>query len=513
MIVRFFKTGLSRGEAPVNYLLREEDHKGDTRYSRPEILEGNPDLTIRVINDCSRVHKYASGVLAFRAEEQVSPKQLSGILDRFREVIAPGISPEQYQCLFVLHKDPMDPKTGNHPFHVHFVIPMTFLAGETYNGKSLAGKRFNPHPPGQKSQEIMSLFAATVNHDHGWKQVVEDPLRLGIDSFWRKIDGQSNLRKIDLLGKELTQRVQAGSLRNRNELVSFIENDLGCEITRKSDTYISVRLPHMKKAIRLKGKLFEAATDYAREFSTHSLSNSRTMSTLTVPEYEQAKTRLNQLLEERKPVLLGYRPKPSTTTTKETNDGRQQPSTRPPKYPRRVTGKNNQAGRHASEYGGSLQPENRRNQWERHGTEKHTEPVVSHIPRNGSADQSHRGSIGRGFNQRITGSSPRPQPEPQKPNQQSIRQSESRGGSGLPATIHGENRAGNSQNQSQCVSPSQQANPLSGFVSRAVTAADLEEEIRKLGIALNYASYEGQSAIQNQINVLVGKKEHLPRPK
>lgn len=28
-IVRFFKTGLSRGEAPVNYLLREEDHKGD----------------------------------------------------------------------------------------------------------------------------------------------------------------------------------------------------------------------------------------------------------------------------------------------------------------------------------------------------------------------------------------------------------------------------------------------------------------------------------------------------
>ncbi|MGV1017957.1 MAG: hypothetical protein ACOYBW_11350 [Fluviibacter phosphoraccumulans] len=512
MIVRFFKTGLSRGEAPVNYLLREDDHKGDTRYSRPEILEGNPDLTIRLINDCSRVHKYASGVLAFRPDEQVSPKELSGILDRFREVIAPGISPEQYQCLFVLHKDPMDPKTGNHPFHVHFVIPMTFLAGETYNGKSLAGKRFNPHPPGQKSQEIMSLFAATVNHDHGWKQVVEDPMRLGIDSFWRKIDGQSNLRKIDLLGKELTQRVQAGSLRNRNELVSFIENDLGCEITRNSDTYISVRLPHMTKAIRLKGKLFEAATDYAREFSTHSLSNSRTMSTLTVPEYEQAKTKLNQLLEERKPVLLGYRPKTSTTT-KETNDGRQQQTSRTPNYPRRVTGQNKRTGNTGTEYGVSLRGENRRNQREHSGNEKQHQPVHAHISGNGSADKSIGGSTGRRVGQRITANSTRPKPEPQNATQRSRSHPEHRTGGGLSATTNGENRTGNSQSTSQSLPASKQTQAFSGFVSRAVTAADLDEEIRKLGIALNYASYEGQSAIQNQINVLVGRKEHLPRPK
>ena len=39
MIVRFFRTGQSSGEAPVNYLLRSHDHAGELRAELPEILE------------------------------------------------------------------------------------------------------------------------------------------------------------------------------------------------------------------------------------------------------------------------------------------------------------------------------------------------------------------------------------------------------------------------------------------------------------------------------------------
>ena len=66
MIVRFFKTGQSCGEAPVNYLLRLRDHAGELRPEQPEILEGTPRLTIALINGISRQHKYSSGCLAFR---------------------------------------------------------------------------------------------------------------------------------------------------------------------------------------------------------------------------------------------------------------------------------------------------------------------------------------------------------------------------------------------------------------------------------------------------------------
>lgn len=500
MIVRFFKTGLSRGEAPVKYVLGETDHDGDARFCRPQILEGNPEQTIRLINQCTRRHKYSSGVLAFRGEEAVCPNQLTAILDKFRETIAPGISPEQYQCLFVLHKDPIDKKTGNQPFHVHFVIPMTFLAGETHNGKSLAGKRFNPHPPGKTSQEIMALFAATVNHEHGWKQIVEDPLRLGIDSFWRKIEGQTNQRKVDLLGKELTQRVKNGALTNRDELIGFIENDLGCAITRKSENYISVRLPHMTKSIRLKGKLFEAKTDYAREFATHSLQNSRTMSTLTVPEYEQAKTRLNQLLEERKPVLLGYRPKPSITT-KEKNDGYKQTNGIRGKQREetRVISNRNERKIHTSP---------RQRPQAKHEQQRHLENPV----RNSTDSQPTLSA---------TNAAPRRQRVGQRVGSKAAQSDQPRTSAGTnpisnPRTsggISAQDTSRSDRPSSSNASASQSRN-LSALLNKSAgTLEEINDQLRQLGMALSHTSYEGQTAIQYQINALVGRRERLPGPK
>lgn len=58
MIVRFFKTGISRGEAPINYLLGNTDHKGDQRIGQPEVLEGIPELTVDLINGIQRKNKY-----------------------------------------------------------------------------------------------------------------------------------------------------------------------------------------------------------------------------------------------------------------------------------------------------------------------------------------------------------------------------------------------------------------------------------------------------------------------
>jgi hypothetical protein len=47
----------------------------------------------------------------------------------------------------------------------------------------------------------------------------------------------------------------------------------------------------------------------------------------------------------------------------------------------------------------------------------------------------------------------------------------------------------------------------------ANSIAEINDQLRQLGMALSNASYAEQASIQNQINTLIGKRERLPRPK
>lgn len=321
MIVRFFKTGQSNGEAPVNYLLRLRDHMGELRAEQPEILEGSPRLTIALINGISRQHKYSSGCLAFRSGEQPSKAELREIIDNFKAVVAPGLQSDQFNSLFVLHREPPDRKTGLSGFHVHFVMPMTILAGVTDTGKDLTGRRWNPHPPGKRTIETMALFTAVTNHEHGWAQVVENPLRVGVDSFWRKAGNTSNSKAAELLRQELNRGVRSGQINSRDELCTYMDQLLGLTITRIGADYVSVKFPNAARAVRFKGAMFESRTDYAtlRAATTQKHGTEK----LSVPEYLQAKARLTDLLNERASELAGSTKarNPKAITTKENTYG------------------------------------------------------------------------------------------------------------------------------------------------------------------------------------------------
>lgn len=314
MIVRFFKTGQSNGEAPVNYLLSMRDHAGELRAEQAEILEGSPRLTIDLINGISRQHKYASGCLAFRANEQPSKAELFKIIDNFKTVVAPGLDSDQFNSLFVLHREPPDPKTGLSGFHVHFVMPMTLLSGTASNGKNMAGRRWNPHPPGKKTIETMALFTEITNHEHGWSKVAEKPFRVGVDSFWRKAGNKSHSQKAELLRQELSKVIRNGQVSSRAELCNYLDQSLGLVITRVGTDYLSVKLPGAIKAIRLKGPMFESKTDYATMRATSSQKPGTEK--FSVPQYQQANARLSELLHERSNYLAGNTKvkKPTTTT-------------------------------------------------------------------------------------------------------------------------------------------------------------------------------------------------------
>lgn len=327
MIVRFFKTGQSCGEAPVNYLLRQRDHTGELRPEQPEILEGNPRLTIALINGISRQHKYASGCLAFRPSEQPSRKELLHIIDDFKAVVAPGLDPDQFNSLFVIHREPPDKRTGQSGFHVHFVMPMTLLSGVTPKGRNLAGCRWNPHPPGRRTIETMSLFTQVVNHESGWRQVVDNPLRVGLDSFWRKVSTTSTAKAAELLRQELNKGIRSGKINSRDDLCTYMDQLLGLTITRAGDDYVSVKFPNAATAVRLKGAMFERKADYVALRATATQTSGA--EALSPASYQQAKSRLADLLNERAGELAGTRKIRAlkTITTKENTYGTDQ--TRP----------------------------------------------------------------------------------------------------------------------------------------------------------------------------------------
>lgn len=285
MIVRIFQSGTSNGEAPVNYLLSMKDHAGQPRDVAPEVLEGHPATTISVINAIQRKHRYVSGVLAFRDDEKPTRAQIHEVIDSFKKTVAPGLSDRQFNSLFVLHLEKKN-------VEVHFIFPMVEFA-------SGRGKRLNVHPPGARNLALYEAFTQVTNHKLGYGQVVPDTMRAAISVTDRKLPSSKGKRRsAHLLQQEIVQAVQAGQVNNRKELVQWLDDALGVTVTRQGQDYLSVKMPGATKAMRLRGPLFEAGTDY-RSLTPPKTGKPGTVM-LTVPEYQKALVSLDTLVSERR---------------------------------------------------------------------------------------------------------------------------------------------------------------------------------------------------------------------
>ena len=461
MIVRFFNTGTGNGEAPVKYLLSAHSHDGEERAHKPELLEGSPALTIELINGIQRKYKYASGCLAFRSAEQPTRAELLRILDQFKKVVAPGLSPDQFNALFVLHRERPDKATGLEGFHVHFVLPMTMLGGQNSKGKSLAGKRWNPHPPGDQTIEVMSLFTSIVNHENGWKQVHEKPTRLGMDSFWRKAKHYTQKQKSELLHAEILKAVRSSTVNDRRELMVFMEDALGLTVTRASDKTVSVKFPGTPKAIKLKGALYEHESNYAE------IKAKQQRASFGEEEFSDAKKRLELLLAIRAVHITDT---PKTTTRKERVYGKQSTNRRSTAGPEKANARGGIPPLRASEHA--------------HRTHKHTD-VPSGLERNLLQTRGGQWSDSHGWNH-------------------------PKDGQGL-GDASGQSQQTVQLRQDPCQNGSGRGGQWRG--GRAITAfnplAEIAEQIRSLSIQLNdceVGSLEAK-AISDQLNVLQGIRQ------
>lgn len=283
MIVRVFNAGISRGESPVNYLLSDRDHTGQPRAVSPEVLEGSPDLTIAIINGIQRKHKYVSGAIAFRDDEQPTREKMREVIRSFKQSMCPGLGPEHFNSLFVLHRD-------KGKIEIHFVVPMTEMS---------TGKRMNIHPPGQQNIKLYEVFTQVTNQRFGYAQVVPDPLKLALSDFERYTpEGKTDRSNKLYLHKRLTRAIRSGQIANRDQLCEFLVEQYGVEITRKGADYLSMKFPGAQKAKRFRGPLYRANSDYRQ--LVQSARDVKTEHRLSPTEFRQAENTLNQLVEARR---------------------------------------------------------------------------------------------------------------------------------------------------------------------------------------------------------------------
>lgn len=313
MMVRVFRAGRSNGQSPVNYLLSDTDHTGTKRTIKPEVLEGSPATTIAVINSIQRQHKYVSGVIAFRQEEKPTRDQMHEVIRAFKKTVAPGIKDDAFNSLWVLHQE-----KGN--TELHFLFAMSHLP---------TGRRWNPHPPGEKNLNLHRQFVSVMNEIMGYAQVVPNPLHALMGDFEHKAPrGKEKQRKTLLLMKEIGRAIQSGKVNNRDALCGFLDEELGVTVTRHGRDYLSVRLPGTERAIRLKGAVFQHDADYLTMRGASSAKPRPVM--LTGLEFQQAKQTLHALVQERQAFNeKAYQPRaglprqkrgqatPTRTTTKE----------------------------------------------------------------------------------------------------------------------------------------------------------------------------------------------------
>jgi hypothetical protein len=282
MNITIFPNGKGGAASAVNYLLSDLDHEGKKRSVMPEIISGDPDTFTAIANATNRLHKYTSGVIAFRDQETLTLEQVSTLIDTFRATFLPGLRlDENFADFWVMHRD-----KGN--LELHFLVANTELT---------TGQQLNIHPPGEKNIQFFNAFSAVMNDTFGFAQVVPDPLKIALKPFEAKSpSGKKNKKVKNDFAKVLHAEITNGFIADRNALIGFMKRS-GIDVQKIGSDFITVRLPGAQKNTRLKGPLFTKNSNYAELVRQHHQSKIQTF--LTPLEAQEQKDKLVAGIEAR----------------------------------------------------------------------------------------------------------------------------------------------------------------------------------------------------------------------
>lgn len=255
MLVKFFKGGTGKGKTPVEYLLRETDSKGVRREPLPELIKGNPNQTIQLIDSLDFKYKFHSGVISFAPEDAPTEAQQQAIIDSFEKTAFAGLEPDQYDILWVRHSH-----TSNGRIELHFVTPRVELT---------TGKSMSIAPPGW--QDYYCHWRDSWNYQHQWSDPT-DPTRArtyqpGYQALRDAQDKRLELAGLPTKKKEdyrkiitnyITEKIRLGDIQDRSDVINTL-NNADIKVTRIGTNYITITNDQIGQKIRLKGGIYNAS--------------------------------------------------------------------------------------------------------------------------------------------------------------------------------------------------------------------------------------------------------------
>ena len=232
MLVKFTRNGKGRGDSAVNYLLGKNRDR-----EQAQVLRGDPEQTLQVINSLKFAQNYTSGVLSFE-EPDLTKKQKNKIMTLFEKTMFAGMDHDQFEISWIQHKD-----KGR--------LELNFLIA---NCELQTGKRFQPfwHKADKYwVNEFQNMINAGLNladpHDPARQRNLVTPTNLP----------KPKAEALQTINAGVSNLIESGQVKNRADVCTQLER-AGYEIARKTKSSISLKDPQGGRNIRLKGEYYGA---------------------------------------------------------------------------------------------------------------------------------------------------------------------------------------------------------------------------------------------------------------
>lgn len=277
MIVEFFDRGSGGGSGPVDYLLGK-----DRDREKAQVLSGDPDETVALIDSSHYTKKYTSGALSFE-EQQISDEKKRAVMASFEDCLFPGMDKDQYNVLWVEHTD-----KGR--LELNFVIP---------NVELTTGKRLQPYYHGADFKRV-DAWRTIQNLEHGFSDP-EDPAKKQTLVLAKDLP-RNKLEAATAINDALQGLALRGAVTCRDDVIKTLEQ-AGFEVARQTKSSISIKDPEGGRNIRLKGAIYEQDFRLSQELQRDIEQRSREHQQGATGRLEAARERFSYGIEQKQREL------------------------------------------------------------------------------------------------------------------------------------------------------------------------------------------------------------------
>lgn len=270
MIVKFFKSN-NNPKATIDYLIGKERDREEAT-----VLQGNVDLSLNIAQSLTFANRYTAGCLSFE-ENDIPREDKQAIIDHFEKAVFSGLETEQYNILWIEHRD-----KGR--LELNFFIPNVELTSQ---------KRLQPYFD-RADRPLIENLKQVINHEHGLSDPNAPEKRQSLIS---QADLPKNKKEaLNAINEGIEGLIKSGNIKNRDDIIRALESS-GIEIARITPKNISIKTEGQN--LRLKGAFYEQDFRFSEDLSRDLTERAREYERSRPERYQTARERLDRAITAR----------------------------------------------------------------------------------------------------------------------------------------------------------------------------------------------------------------------